>query len=175
VGCSDGAPGAGDGRAEAIGFYLDRRRVHDGDPTTLDSVFNAWHSDRSNGFDSIMLAPTRELVRSLNQRAQDHRLAADAPSRQVELADGNRASVGDLIITRRNGRRLRITATDWVKNGDRWTILKLTRTGGLGVQHVRAAVPSLCPPTRSQPPPNWGTPPPCTARKVSPPTPCMAW
>jgi ATP-dependent exoDNAse (exonuclease V) alpha subunit len=55
----------------------------------------------------------------------------------VELADGNRASVGDLVITRSNDRRLRISATDWVKNGDRWTILKLTRAGGLKVQHVQ--------------------------------------
>ncbi len=59
------------------------------------------------------------------------------PGRQVELADGNAASVGDLIITRRNDRRLRVTATDWVKNGDRWTILNLTRIGGLRVRHAR--------------------------------------
>ena len=126
-----------DGRPEALGFYLDRRRVHVGDPTTtLDAVFNAWQADRSHGVDAIMLAPTRELVRKLNQRARDP-LARSAPGRQVELADGNQASVGDLIITRRNDRRLRVTATDWVKNGDRWTILKLTRTGGLTVRHVR--------------------------------------
>ena len=43
-----------------------------------------------------MLAPTRDLVRALNQRARAHRLADNAPGRQVELADGNRASVGDL-------------------------------------------------------------------------------
>ncbi len=42
--------------------------------------------------------------------------------REVALADGNRASVGDVIITRTNDRRLRLTATDWVKNGDRWTV-----------------------------------------------------
>ena len=127
-----------DGRPEAFGFYLDRRRVHVGDPTTtLDAVFNAWQADRSHGLDAIMLAPTRELVRALNQRARDHRLAGTAPGREVELADGNRASVGDLIITRSNDRRLRIAATDWVKNGDRWTILNLTRTGGLRVRHVR--------------------------------------
>jgi hypothetical protein len=83
-----------------------------------------------------MLAPTRELVRSLNQRAQDHRLAGAAPGRQIGLADGNQASAGDLIITRRNDRRLRVTATDWVKNGDRWIILHLTRTGGLRARHV---------------------------------------
>ena len=40
----------------------------------------------------------------------------------MRLADGNRASIGDVIITRSNDRRLRLTATDWVKNGDRWTI-----------------------------------------------------
>ena len=46
-----------DGRPEALGFYLDRRRVHVGDPTTtLDGVFNAWQNDRSQGLDTIMLA-----------------------------------------------------------------------------------------------------------------------
>jgi hypothetical protein len=53
------------------------------------------------------------------------------------LADGNQASVGDLIITRRNDRRLRISATDWVKNGDRWTVLRLTSSGDVRVQNVR--------------------------------------
>ena len=105
-----------DGRPEALGFYLDRRRVHVGGPTTtLDAVFNAWQADRNRGLDAIMLAPTRDLVRSLNQRAQDHRLANTTPSQKIELGDGNQASVGDLIITRRNDRRLRITASDWVK------------------------------------------------------------
>ncbi len=128
-----------DGRAEALGFYLDRQRGHVGDPTTtLDGVFNAWRADRNHDLDAIMLAPTRELVRSLNQRAQDHRLAGITPSREVELADGNAASVGDLIITRSNDRRLRISATDWVKNGDRWTVLNLRRAGGLTVRHVRS-------------------------------------
>jgi ATP-dependent exoDNAse (exonuclease V) alpha subunit len=127
-----------DGRPEALGFYLDRRRVHVGDPTTsLDAVFNAWQSDRSQGLDAIMLAPTRELVSRLNQRARSHRLAGAAADQEVELADGNRASVGDLIITRANDRRRRISATDWVKNGDRWIVLNLTGTGGVRVRHVR--------------------------------------
>jgi ATP-dependent exoDNAse (exonuclease V) alpha subunit len=124
-----------DGQADALGFYLDRQRVHVGDPTTtLEAVFNAWLADRS--LDPVMLAPTRELVHSLNQRAQDHRLAGTAPGRKVELAAGTQASAGDLVITRRNDRRLRITATDWVKNGDRWTVLNLTRTRGLRVRHA---------------------------------------
>jgi hypothetical protein len=54
------------------------------------------------------------------------------------LADGNRASVGDVIITRSNNRRLRLTATDWVKNGDRWTVTHVGQQGNLTVRHTRS-------------------------------------
>jgi hypothetical protein len=54
------------------------------------------------------------------------------------LADGNRASAGELIITRHNDRRLRTSAADWVKNGDRWTVLTAYGNGGLWVQHRRS-------------------------------------
>ena len=53
------------------------------------------------------------------------------------LADGNPASVGEQVITRANNRTLRLTATDWVKNGDRWTVLKVSRGGDLTVRHRR--------------------------------------
>ncbi|WP_137122034.1 MobF family relaxase [Segeticoccus rhizosphaerae] len=130
-----------DGRTEALGFYLDHHRVHVGDLSTLtQDVFTAWQADRGNGLDSIMLAPTRDLVSQLNQRARAHRLAGTtdaAATPVVTLADGNQASIGELVITRANDRRLRVTASDWVKNGDRWTVLALTNNGGLQVQHTR--------------------------------------
>ena len=73
----------------------------------------------------------------LNQRARTDRLARigvpDGP--EVLLADGNRASVGDTIITRVNDRRLRISRTDWVKNGDLWTVRDITADGGLVAAH----------------------------------------
>jgi hypothetical protein len=91
-----------DGRPEALGFYLDQRRIHVGDLTALtEEVFSAWRTDRSSGLDAIMLAPTRELVSQLNQRARAHRLAAGLDSNQRDawrlatLADGNPASVGE--------------------------------------------------------------------------------
>jgi DNA primase catalytic core len=133
-----------DGRPEALGFYLDQRRVHVGDLTALtDDVFSAWQTDRSSGLDAIMLAPTRELVSQLNQRARAHRLTTQLEgnrpeaSRLAMLADGNPASVGEQVITRANNRTLRWSATDWVKNGDRWTVLKVNRGGGLTVRHHR--------------------------------------
>jgi hypothetical protein len=55
----------------------------------------------------------------------------------VRLGDGNQASVGDMIITRGNNRRLRLSPTDWVKNGDRWTITRIGRRS-LTVRHNRS-------------------------------------
>src|SRR5215204_3728057 len=94
----------------ALNFYLDHDRIHVGDiAKTTEEAFTAWAADRSAGLDAIMLAPTRELVAELNRRARDHRLNGDVPNAAVRLADGNQASVGDIIITRSNDRRLRLT------------------------------------------------------------------
>jgi hypothetical protein len=128
-----------EGKPEAVNFYLDHDRVHVGDiAKTTEDAFIAWVLDRSAGLDAIMLAPTRELVAELNRRARDHRLGNVPIGLEVRLADGNQASVGDVIITRANDRRLRLTATDWVKNGDRWTITGIGRRGDLTVRHNRS-------------------------------------
>jgi hypothetical protein len=91
-----------------------------------------------------MLAPTREVAAGLNARARADRLAATVrpgaggqgpAGQEVRLADGSAASAGDTVITRRNNRRLAISATDWVKNGDRWTVEQVRHDGALQVQH----------------------------------------
>jgi AAA domain len=128
-----------DGDPEALKFYLDHGRVHVGDiAKTTEDVFTAWVLDRSAGLDAIMLAPTRELVAELNRRARAHRVDHLPAGFEVPLADGNQASVGDVIITRANDRRLRLTATNWVKNGDRWTITGIGRRGDLTVRRNRS-------------------------------------
>jgi hypothetical protein len=128
-----------EGNPQALDFYLDHGRVHVGDiATTTEDAFSAWVSDRAAGLDPIMIAPTRQLVAQLNRRAREHRLDHCAATPEVPLADGNQASVGDVIITRRNDRRLRLTATDWVKNGDRWMITHIGKHGDLTVRHTRS-------------------------------------
>ena len=128
-----------EGKPEALTFYLDHDRIHVGDiAKTTEDAFTAWVLDRSAGLDAIMLAPTRQLVAELNRRARDHRLDYTPTTSEVRLADGNQASVGDVIITRSNDRRLRLTATDWVRNGDRWTITRIGRSGDLTVRHNRS-------------------------------------
>src|SRR5829696_5973125 len=128
-----------EGQPTALNFYLDHDRIHVGDiAKTTEDAFTAWVQDRSAGLDAIMLARTRELVAEFNRRARAHRLDHSEATAEVPLADGNQASVGDVIITRSNDRRLRLTASDWVKNGDRWTITRIGRRGDLTVRHNRS-------------------------------------
>ncbi len=124
------------GDPEALGFYLDNHRVHVGDlGTCADQVFESWLTARHAGADALMVAPTRALVSELNARAQAHLRDGNEPARRVSLADGCRAAVGDVIITRLNDRRLRTSGTDWVRNGDRWTITGIATDGALRVLH----------------------------------------
>jgi ATP-dependent exoDNAse (exonuclease V) alpha subunit len=126
-----------EGKPTALNFYLDHDRIHIGDlAKIIEDAFTAWVSDRSAGLDAIMVAPTRQVVAELNDRARAHRLDHSAATAEVRLADGNQASVGDVIITRSINRRLRLTSTDWVKNGGRWMITHVAKHGDLTVRHT---------------------------------------
>ena len=129
------------GEPAGLGYYLDHGRIHVGDDTTTaDQAFAAWSADRAAGLDSLLIASTNEQVRELNLRAQAARLAAAAvpAKRRVTLADGTTVSDGDAIITRRNDRRLTLSATDWVANGDRWTVTSVRPDGALEVRHAQS-------------------------------------
>ena len=78
----------------------------------------------------------RDTVRELNQRARTDRLTTTSQpvEREVALGDGTRASAGDLVITRRNDRRLRARDGSWVKNGDRWHLLDVHADGSVRVE-----------------------------------------
>jgi DNA primase catalytic core len=127
------------GEPAAIGFYIDHRRVHVGDAGTVtEQAYTAWSADQAAGRDALMLAPTRQIAGELNSRARTDRLTAAGGQKgpQVQLADGSCASAGDTIITRRNNRRLAITSTDWVKNGDRFEVDAVSDNGALQVTHL---------------------------------------
>ncbi len=134
-----------DGDPAALGFYLDHDRIHVGDAdTAAQQVFNAWLTDKRAGLDAIMLAPTRDKVAQLNQQARDHRLQGHRPEREAALSDGNHASIGDTVTTRRNDRNLRAGA-GWVKNGDRWQVLDV-RTRRRPRRHRPTDPPQAHPP-----------------------------
>ncbi|WP_051364831.1 MobF family relaxase [Rhodococcus sp. JG-3] len=128
-----------DGDDAAIGFYIDHSRLHVGSIATVtDDAYSAWSADRADGKDALLLAPTRELVAELNTRARTDRLAATDTKvgREAVLADGLRASVGDIVRTRSNDRRNPLSQTDWVRNGDRWEVEDVGHDGSLLVRHL---------------------------------------
>lgn len=127
-----------EGDAAALGFYADNARIHVGDLSAVaDQAYDGWAADRAAGLDSVLLAPTREIVSQLNAKARADRLSRPAAEGlEVDLADGNQASVGDVIVTRRNSRRLVLSRTNWVKNGDRWRVEQILTNGGLTARHL---------------------------------------
>jgi hypothetical protein len=164
-----------DGKAEALDFYLDHGRIHVGDvATTTEDAFSAWVSDRAAGLDTIMIAPTRHLGAQLNRRARGHRLDHFPAASEVSLADRNRASVGDVIITHTTtansasppptGSKT-VTAGPSPRSANKATWLSGTPA---------ATAPSDSPPTTFKPRPVSAMPPPSTPPKASPPTPCTA-
>ncbi len=141
----------------------------------------AWRADRPPAATRIMLAPTRDLVTELNARARADRLA-DEPTPQDGRSTRHRASraarrrlacsAGDTIISRQNNRTIPLARTDWVKNGDRWTVDAVLESGALEVTHLRTrSGTSPCPPATSPSTSHSATPAPSTAPKASPPTP----
>lgn len=134
------------GDPAGLGFYADNHRIHVGtDTTATDMAFAAWCADLDAGRDSIINAPTNDLVDTLNAKARQRRLETlshthPSPSGEelceVDLAGGHRASVGDVIMTKKNDRRLRLSATDFVRNGYRWTVTAVHRDGSVTAVHT---------------------------------------
>lgn len=138
-----------EGDPSALAFYADAGRIHVGSgDTIIDDAYSRWAADVAAGHDSTMLAPTNPIVTQLNQRARLDRLealAADpetaalspAKMRETALADGLRASAGDIIATRKNKRYLRLAGgKDYVRNGQRWRVDAVTSGGDLKVSRL---------------------------------------
>lgn len=137
-----------DGRTAGLDFYIDHGRVHSGTrEAALEDLHAAWVEDLARSRTSIMVATTNDDVGYLNERARQHRLArGEIADDGVELADGTGAGIGDIIVTRHNDRLLRHGSTDYVKNGDLWTVTGIRSDGAIEVQHrehrTRAVLPA---------------------------------
>lgn len=124
------------GRTQVIDTYIDHGRIHDGDAGDMtEAAYAAWSVDRDQGLVSVLVAEARDDVTALNTRARADLIldGALAPGREVALHDGTSAGVGDMIITRRNDRRLRNHKT-WVRNGETWTITAVRDDGSVTIR-----------------------------------------
>ncbi|MCL2803076.1 MAG: relaxase domain-containing protein [Micrococcales bacterium] len=123
----------------ALDQYETHGRLIDGD---LDQVtqlaYEAWRDDTTQGVASLLVADALTTVQELNRQARHDRILAGQvdPQRELEVNDGSRVSTGDTVITRQNNRHLIAGRTGWVRNGDRWTILKTHHDGAVTVRRA---------------------------------------
>ncbi|MFI6428607.1 hypothetical protein [Promicromonospora sp. NPDC050880] len=106
----------------------------------VETAYAAWQAGLTAGKASVLVASDSETVRAVNERARIERLHTGAtdPGRAVRLADGLDASAGDTVITRRNDRRLSTRNGAWVRNGDRWTLVKVRMDGSVVLRQPEA-------------------------------------
>jgi conjugative relaxase-like TrwC/TraI family protein len=129
------------GDVQVISTYGRHKRIHEGlTEEMVDAAYVAWRADCAAGRASILVTESARDVRALNERARAERLLLDGAvdHREVDLVDGCRASVGDVVITRQNDRRIRTMRDGWVKNGDRWLVTDIRRDGSVLVKRLDA-------------------------------------
>jgi len=126
------------GHTSVIDTYLAHDRIQDGDTETMtDAAYAAWRADRDAGRTTVLIAETRQQVTALNERARADLLIAETltQDREVKLRDGSHAGVGDTVITRRNDRKIAASnGSDWVRNGDIWTITDVRGDGSITIR-----------------------------------------
>jgi len=126
------------GNPEALDAYFAHRRINAG---TFDDLAagaaRRWMDHTGRGQTVALVAETNEHVDALNGAVQaQRRLGGHLGERTVGVAVNETASVGDLVVTRRNDRTLRTDRGEPVRNRDRWTILAVDPDGSLTVSHL---------------------------------------
>lgn len=121
---------AGDRRA--VETYTTQGAVQSGtQEEVLDQVHAAWASETAQGRTSLMVAADNATAAELAARARaDLKSAGKVGGREVTLADGNQASAGDLIVTRKNARALR-SGRHWAHNGATWHVQAVSADGAM--------------------------------------------
>lgn len=126
------------GRLTALDAYGAHHRIVGGDADAMsDAAYSAWLRDMASGMSSVLVAETGEAVGALNRRARAELILSGVvdASAEAPLRDDAAASVGDVVITRKNDRRLR-SGSNWVRNGSRWQVIAIRRDGSLRVRNT---------------------------------------
>ncbi|WP_193599184.1 MobF family relaxase [Microbacterium sp. YJN-G] len=129
------------GRLQALDAYGAHERIVGGDADAMtDAAYGAWLRDIASGASSVLVAETGEAVAALNRRARAELILSGVVDAAAEasLRDESAASTGDIIIARKNDRRLR-SGPDWVRNGSRWRVVAVRGDGSLRVRNTDRA------------------------------------
>ncbi|MCZ3390035.1 MAG: relaxase domain-containing protein [Actinomycetia bacterium] len=120
-----------------IDQYADHNRITSGEAEAmLEDAYVGWQNSERSGQSAILLAADSHTVRALNTRAHDDRVTAElvAPD-GIPAADGVTVAVGDLVVTRKNDRRIPVPGGH-LRNGALWHVTATHTDGSLTLTPV---------------------------------------
>ncbi|WP_024821107.1 MobF family relaxase [Arthrobacter sp. 31Y] len=122
------------GDEDVLKVYQQHGRIQDcHEGTAADSAYQAWMADTEEDITaSLLIAGDNETVNDLNTRAQLDLAAAGRIdlNTTTQLRYGV-AGIGDLVLARKNNRRLRDSDGHFIKNGTRLTITGIDHLGSI--------------------------------------------
>jgi hypothetical protein len=122
-----------DGDSTVLAEYDQHARIIGGDPEQMtDAAAAGYVSLTASGTDALLMAADHALRRELNRRIREDliTLGTVEPGPAVIIADGTRASAGDLIICTRNDHQVEAGEPGrTLANGDLLRIDAITRNG----------------------------------------------
>jgi conjugative relaxase-like TrwC/TraI family protein len=125
------------GNSDALDEYFRHGRITAGTFDALTAeIARRWIEHTDAGRSVAVVAETNEHVDALNHAIQQQRREhGHVARRTTRLACREAAAVGDVVVTRRNERRLRTDRGEPIRNRDRWTVTAVAHDGSLTVSH----------------------------------------
>jgi DNA transposition AAA+ family ATPase len=131
----------------ALDAYQAHGRVSAGTFDALAAdVARQWVDHTAAGKTVAVVAETNDHVDALNHAIQDERRRlGHLGEHGVRVAGGETATIGDVIVTRRNDRTICTDRDEPIRNRDRWTVVDVHHDGSLTVSHDHGHGTALLP------------------------------
>jgi hypothetical protein len=125
------------GDPKAIDAYQAHRRIEAGPfEQHVARIARGYLTLTGTGRTVAITASTNDHVDAVNRAIQQARIhTGQLTGRPVTIAGGERAYVGDVVVTRRNDRTITTTDREPIRNRDRWTVTATHLDGTLTVAH----------------------------------------
>ena len=127
------------GDPDAIAIYETHGRIT---PGVLDAhlagIAQDWLTLTTAGRTVAITASSNQHVDALNNTIQHARLHAGHmdPAIAVPIGSGERAHVGEIVVTRRNDRHLTTSTGETVRNREQWLVTAIHHEGALALEKV---------------------------------------
>lgn len=128
-----------DGDADVLAVYEEHGRIQTGTTEEVtQAAYESWKADTAGGKVSVLIAADGQTVTDLNRHARAERVLAGQvdDGRAARLTGDVEASAGDVIVTRRNDRRLRHGRSGWVRNGNLWQVVTVHADGSVTARRL---------------------------------------